>query len=146
MAGQIFLTAKVIVRNGNKVLLATKIDPKYNGYYTLPGGRILPGETLAECAVRKLKEKTGLLIQVNKVVGLYESIENDSHYVMPVIDAYYVSGEPKQLSKENGLWQWFDYNRLPQPLFHGYSDLLKKYAAGDIPFWVTVKNGKIISL
>jgi 8-oxo-dGTP diphosphatase len=51
-----------IVRDG-KVLLIKRAYAPYQHLWTLPGGRIEPGETIEECAVREIAEEVGLVIR-----------------------------------------------------------------------------------
>lgn len=43
-----------------KVMLAKRAEPPYLGYWSLPGGFLLVGESLEEAAFRVLKEKAGV--------------------------------------------------------------------------------------
>ena len=39
------------------------------GLWSIPGGRIEPGETDAEAVVREMTEETGLTVQVGRLIG-----------------------------------------------------------------------------
>jgi len=39
------------------------------GLWSLPGGRIEPGETDAEALVREMREETGLVIEAGQLIG-----------------------------------------------------------------------------
>jgi len=41
------------------------------GLWGLAGGRIEPGESVAEAAVREVKEETGFLVQITRLIGVY---------------------------------------------------------------------------
>jgi 8-oxo-dGTP pyrophosphatase MutT (NUDIX family) len=41
------------------------------GLWGLAGGRIEPGESVAEAAVREVKEETGFLVQITRFIGVY---------------------------------------------------------------------------
>ena len=52
------------------------------GLWSLPGGRVEPGETLAEAVVRELTEETGIEAVCDQFVGWVERIGSEYHYVI----------------------------------------------------------------
>ena len=57
--------AVAVVRQGDSVLIGQRPKGKpLAGYWEFPGGKILPGETPADAAVRECYEETGLRIRV----------------------------------------------------------------------------------
>ncbi|MDB4992698.1 MAG: hydrolase [Myxococcaceae bacterium] len=46
------------------VLLVRRANPPLAGRWTLPGGKVEPGETPAEAIVREVREETGLAVSV----------------------------------------------------------------------------------
>ncbi|HEY9868795.1 MAG TPA: NUDIX hydrolase [Candidatus Obscuribacterales bacterium] len=63
-------------------------------YWVLPGGRLEYGETFHECAIRELKEETGLDIEIEKFCFLSEAIAPDRsrHIVNIYLKARVVGG------------------------------------------------------
>ncbi|HLL22004.1 MAG TPA: NUDIX domain-containing protein [Kofleriaceae bacterium] len=50
--------APVVVRRGHRFLLTQ--EKKYGSTWAIPGGRVEPGEALADAAVREVFEETGV--------------------------------------------------------------------------------------
>ncbi len=66
-------------------------------YWVLPGGRLEYGETFEECAVREIKEETGLDVEVQRFLFLSEAIAPDRsrHIVNVYLKAKEVGGTMK---------------------------------------------------
>jgi len=60
--------AAVAIINNDKILMLKRKD---NDKWTLPGGTMELNESLINCAVREVKEETGLEVQVTEVIGTY---------------------------------------------------------------------------
>lgn len=63
-------SALILDDSGERVLLTRRSD---NGRWCLPGGRMDPGESVAETCVREVREETGLEVEVVRLIGLYSS-------------------------------------------------------------------------
>jgi 8-oxo-dGTP diphosphatase len=71
----------VAVLDGNLLLVQRRNEPGA-GEWSVPGGRVEPGETLAEAVVRELAEETGLEGVCGSLVGWVERIGPDHHFVI----------------------------------------------------------------
>jgi phosphatase NudJ len=58
--------ALVVVRRGHRFLLTQ--ERKYGSTWSIPGGRVEPGETLADAAVREVLEETGVPIRLDGIL------------------------------------------------------------------------------
>lgn len=87
----------VIVITDDKKILLVRHRKGTRTYWVLPGGRLEYGETFQECAVRELKEETGLDIACDEMVFLSEAIAPDRsrHIVNIYIKAHVTGGEMK---------------------------------------------------
>ena len=71
-----------IVRDG-KVLLIKRAFAPYQHLWTLPGGRIEPGETIEQCAAREIMEEIGVTIRNPRPV-LVQPLGRDGSFRLAV--------------------------------------------------------------
>lgn len=60
----------VVTDENGRILLTRRRD---NDLWTIPGGGMEPGETIAETALREVKEETGVDVEVVGLVGIYSN-------------------------------------------------------------------------
>jgi 8-oxo-dGTP pyrophosphatase MutT (NUDIX family) len=77
---QIRLGVGIILRDARGWILLEKRSD--NGLWGPPGGRVEPGESMAEAAVREVREETGLTVEVTRLVGVY-SVPTDRIVTYP---------------------------------------------------------------
>jgi 8-oxo-dGTP diphosphatase len=71
-----------IAVDNDRLLLVRRGHGAAAGEWSVPGGRVEAGETLAEAVVRELLEETGIEGVCNDLIGWVERIGEDSHYVI----------------------------------------------------------------
>lgn len=89
--------AAAILRRNDKILICRRGSGGSCGYlWEFPGGKIEPGETGEDCAVRECREELGVEIQLQ---GLREETAYeypDGPYGFAFYDGVIISGEPEK--------------------------------------------------
>jgi 8-oxo-dGTP diphosphatase len=117
----------VIITKDQQVLLLRRRNVHGAGTWSTPGGHLDFGESPEQCAVREVKEETGLDIDA----VAFRAITNDvftaegRHYITIWMEGRYTGGEPTVAApEESSEIGWFSWNGLPQPLFLPLQHLL----------------------
>ena len=97
-------------RDGHLLLIRRGTTPGL-GQWSLPGGRVEHGETMAEAVVREVQEETGLEVMCDAMMGWVERIDDDHHFVIidfavvPLSAAEPVAGTDASEARWVPLWQ-----------------------------------------
>ena len=93
------LAASIAVFRDGKVLLGRRAKAPALGLWSLPGGRVDPGEAMEACALRELHEEVGVTARSIGFVRHVEHIERDetgvlkAHAVIAAFAGYWQAGE-----------------------------------------------------
>ena len=72
----------IIFDNAGRILLVQRGTPPGLGRWTVPGGRVERGETLAQAVSREVREETGLEVEVGTLACVVERMGDDHHFVI----------------------------------------------------------------
>lgn len=108
-----FLAVSAAILRDGKVLVVRRARAPANGVFSLPGGVVEAGETLAEAVRREIAEETALVIDPVTLAGYREVVARDGdnrverHFVILPFAARWVAGEPT-LNEELSEFRWID--------------------------------------
>ena len=77
-----------LVFDQGRILLVKRGAPPAKGAWSLPGGKLRQGESLAAGVAREMLEETGLIVATGELVAVYERLPcpgeagGDAHYVV----------------------------------------------------------------
>ncbi len=109
----------VMVFKNGKVLVGKRKGSHGKNEYAWPGGHLEYGESIIDCAIREVKEETGIETQNIRFQFVANVLKYlPKHYVHIGLVADWKSGEAKVLEPEKvEEWLWRDLDSLPEPLF-----------------------------
>jgi ADP-ribose pyrophosphatase YjhB (NUDIX family) len=132
----IMLAVGAVIRDARRRILLVRHKRERGGYWQgkwiCPGGKLEPGETLAEGALREVQEETHLKIRLGRILPPFETIvrEGDTvqlHVVYVDFLAEFVAGElrPDDDIAEAEWWDEAALARRWQELHHDTQRLLE---------------------
>ena len=123
----------IVHDRGGRLLLIQRGREPGRGLWSLPGGRVEPGETEHEAIVREMAEETGLRVRVVRLIGRVRRAASDGStydigdYLCDVVDpddAILVAGD----DAADARWvDRCDYAALP--VVDGMREILEEWGA-----------------
>ncbi|MCB8878243.1 NUDIX hydrolase [Acidisoma silvae] len=106
----------VVVR-GNEVLLVRRANSPDIGRWGFPGGKTELGETIQACAMRELREETGIEADATSTFTAVDVFDHDKegklrhHFILAAVLCRWVKGEP--VAADDALEAaWFALDKL----------------------------------
>ncbi|KAL4916229.1 NUDIX hydrolase domain-like protein [Aspergillus aurantiobrunneus] len=100
----------------NKFVFGQRIGSHGAGTWALPGGHLEFNETFEECAVRELKEETGLDIEDVQFLTVTNDImpQDGKHYITVFVGARVKAGQEPEILEPNKCveWRWVSWEEL----------------------------------
>lgn len=118
----------VIISKNGKFLLGKRRGSHGEGSWCFPGGHLEFNESWEDCAKRETLEETNLSIKDIRFAAATNDIfqKEQKHYITIFMFAGQISGELKLMEPDKcEKWEWFDWDKLPQPLFIPIQNLIK---------------------
>lgn len=122
----------VLINDQGQVLLGKRMNSYKAGWFGIPGGRVEPGEALADCARRELTEETGVQAQEVEYLGVIKDFQNREYdfihfiFVCRKWTGTVITAEPNKCEG----WVWYDAAALPEPVLPAHAQALKLW---DLP-------------
>jgi len=130
----------VIVLKDKRILLGKRKNSHGDGSWSFPGGHLELWESFSDCALREVKEETGLdidIINENPMAATNDIFKAEKkedkfirgplHYITLYMKAAHIRGEPTVKEPDKcDEWNWCQWGKFPQPLFLPVQNLLKQ--------------------
>ena len=121
----------VLVWREQELLLGERLSEGEASVWQFPGGHLENNESVTACARREVLEETGLIIKKLRHLGFTDKTSDiaQRQYMTLLVSCEHKSGEAEILEPEKcARWQWFDYQKLPSPLFSPINRFLSQIA------------------
>ena len=107
-----------IIIEDSRVLLVKRAHPPLQAQWSIPGGVLEIGELVREAAIREAREETGLIVEPEHLLGVYDRILRNVekrvqyHYVLVDFLCRRVAGDLAAASDAAEV-RWFAREELP---------------------------------
>lgn len=108
-----------------RVLLIQRANDPFKGCWAFPGGFMEMDETTEQCAIRELKEETGMDMSDIKQIGCYSKVDRDPRGRTLTVAYLAIIDKPVNVTGLDDAVQaqWFALSALPQLAFD-HKDIL----------------------
>jgi 8-oxo-dGTP diphosphatase len=121
-----------------RVLLVERGTPPGVGLWTVPGGKLDPGETLVQGVAREVREETGIVVEVGTLACVVEHISDGYHYVILDYVARPIGGTIGPASDVTAAKFVDEAELATLPLTNGLAELIARARATHAP-WFTFR-------
>ena len=126
MTRQVELAVGAAVLHHDHVLLVRRATPPEAGRWSFPGGRVEPGERMADAAAREVREETGLDVEINHPLNWVERIGPDHHFVIVDFAATVIERQAPTPGDDAADARWFHLDEISTlALVDGLLDFLR---------------------
>jgi ADP-ribose pyrophosphatase YjhB (NUDIX family) len=105
----------IVIDQRERILLVRRANPPAAGLWSIPGGRVEPGEAVENAVLRELREETGVTGLVVREVGTVhrEALSGDRYVIRDYLVT--VQGSPEPTAGDDAAdAAWFAVGELPR--------------------------------
>lgn len=114
-----------LVVDHDRLLLVRRSKPPAAGAWSLPGGALEAGETLAEGVTRELREETGLEGVCGALLGVVERPDDSPHHVVLAFEVTLLGDDVVKAGDDAEDAEWVDLHEVvDRHLVDGLAELL----------------------
>ena len=125
MSDRVQLCVGAVTLSAGRLLMVQRGNQPGRGLWSLPGGRVEFGETMAEACVRELHEETGIEGVCGELVGWVERISDDHHFVILDFAVTPFGFEPPRAASDASEARWIPIDEVTDlPLVDGLAEFL----------------------
>lgn len=109
-----------------KVLLIQRGNEPFKGCWAFPGGFMEMDETTEQCAIRELKEETGLIVSDLQEIGAYSKVDRDPRGRTITVAYLLITDTPVEVKGQDDAVkaEWFPVSDLPELAFD-HADIMQ---------------------
>ena len=111
------LAVKAIIKDNRGrclVMRRSALNRTGHAVWELPGGKVAPGENLADALVREVKEESGLDVRPVRAVAVMQTEMPELHVIRLLMEARVLSGTV-ELDSEHDCYEWIPLADLALP-------------------------------
>lgn len=125
------LAGCVILDEDGRMLLSHRVTPELT-QWELPGGKIEPGETPEEAAIRELKEELGVTVEILGDLGTHAMTDHGHELDYSWFLAIITAGKPRPLEAKFDAVRYFNFKDLINrtDLSANARELLREFRTG----------------
>ena len=117
-----------IATRTNELLMVRRATEPGRGRWSVPGGRVDRGETLAEAVVRELHEETGLEGVCGPLMGWTEIIDEEHHFVVLDFEVTVLGPQEPTPGEDASEAEWVPVWTVPElDLVDGLAEFLSEH-------------------